>query len=105
MNDLSEFRQVAALFFTVMATARLTRLVVFDKYPPVAWLRIQWDNLTDKSPWNLLLKCGYCFAPWVALVVGGAGYFSEWHWVWWMITGWLTVAYLGAIVTAYDGDD
>lgn len=109
---MNQFEQVAAFVILVLATARITRLVVFDHYPPVVWLRITWDRFTGNSPWNLLLHCAYCLAPWIALVVGLLGCWSlgidfsalASNW-WWSVGTWLAASYLAAIVVAYDGDD
>lgn len=89
----------------VGATARLTRLIAFDAYPPAAWLRIKWDNATGKSEWNTLLHCGYCLAPWIGAGILAWGYFTDYQTAWWLFCSWLSLAYAAAIVTAYDGDD
>ena len=109
---MNHFEQVLALIVWTIASARITRLVIFDHYPPMVWLRITWDRYTGNSSWNLLLHCGYCLAPWVALVAGALGCWSlgiEFstlvdHW-WLAVCVWLSVAYLAAITVAYDGED
>lgn len=102
---MSDFQWVAAAVISVIASARLTRLVVWDKFPPSVWVRTKWDALTNDGSWSALAHCGYCFGMWAALFTVGTGYLSNWHEVWWVFNGWLAVSYLAATYVAYDGDD
>jgi hypothetical protein len=101
---MDNFHWVAAAVLTVLATARITRLIVWDTYPPSVWLRIQWDKHTNDS-WGELVHCGYCAGVYVAAAVVLSGWLSDWHTAWWIVTGVLSAAYLGAITMAYDGDE
>ena len=107
---MTEFEWVAASLIAVVSAARINRLVVWDSYPPSAWLRSKWDALTHDGDWSVLAHCGYCFGMYAALVVVG------WlvadlklgdgvHWSWWAFNGWLAASYVAAIVMAYDGED
>lgn len=67
---------LAAFVLAVLAAGRITRLVIYDAYPPSAWLRAKWDDLTDTPgkrtslhSWNRLLHCPWCFLPWVFLLI------------------------------------
>ena len=102
---MTDFEWVAAAIVAVISSARITRLVTWDHYPPSVWLRTKWDTLTNDGPWSLLAHCGYCFGLWAAAFVVGWGYLSNFHWTWWLFNGWLAVGYLAAIVMAFDGDD
>lgn len=102
---MSTFAWVAAFVLSVVASARITRLVVFDHWPPAVWFRMKWDQWTNDGPWSFLVHCGYCFNVWAALAVVGSGWLSDWHTAWWLVTGWLSVSYLGAVFVAFDGDD
>jgi hypothetical protein len=107
---MTDFEWVAAFVLATVSSARITRLVTWDAYPPVAWLRVKWDARTENSDWNLLLHCGYCFSLYVVLLVMGTAWLSihltgDIHLAWWLVTGWLTISYLAAICMAYDGDD
>jgi hypothetical protein len=102
---MSEFAWVAAFVFAIGATARITRLFTWDKYPPMVWLRMKWDDLTNDGPWALLMHCGYCFGMWAGAVVVASGYLSDFHTAWWLVCGWLTISYFGATYMAHDGDD
>lgn len=95
-------------FVLIFGSARLTRLLIFDVYPPAAWLRTKWDDKTHQSDWNNLMHCAYCLAPWIVLVNGLLGwwaYETGWATLWACINFWLASAYLAAMAVAYDGDD
>lgn len=101
---MSEFEWVAAAIIAVMSTARITRLLVVDKFPPIKWVRDKYEIKTDGSDWQLLALCGYCMGFWVALLVVGTGYLSGFHTAWWWVNAVFAVAYAGSIVMAFDGD-
>lgn len=96
---------VFAVLVSVLSAARIVRFVAFDHYPPIVWVRAQWDALTGESGWNLLGHCAYCLAPYTSLGVLLWGYFTDFNLVWWGVNIWLAVSYVAAIVVAYDGDD
>lgn len=107
---MSEFEYVAYFLIGAIATARLTRLVVFDVYPPAVWLRIKWDDHTSGSAWNDLLHCGYCLAPYIAAIDLAVGTFllpegGVLAGLWIIPNIWLAMSYLASILVAYDGDD
>ena len=86
----------------MLATARLTRLITADEYPPSAWLRTKWDALTRDGKWSLLVHCHWCASPYVAAVVLATGELSDYHYVWWLICGWLAGSYVAAMVVERD---
>lgn len=102
---MSEFHWVAVAIVSVLSSARITRLITVDSFPPSARVRIWWDDLTNDGPWSMLVHCGYCFGLWAALLVVGSGYLSDWHTAWWLFNGWMSVGYAAAIVMANDGDE
>jgi hypothetical protein len=102
---MSTFAWVAVAILTIGSAARITRLITFDVYPPSVWLRTKWQNLTNDNSWTPLLTCPYCFAPYAAAGVLLWGYLSDFHEPWWWANGWLTAAYLAAILVRFDGDD
>lgn len=97
MNRVDLFLYLAAAVVGVLSTARLTRLLTLDSWPPVVWVRIKWQALTDDGPWSDLVTCPYCAAPWFALPVLLWGVLSDLHWSWWMFNGWLAAAYLASV--------
>lgn len=93
---------IAALIVGMFSAARLTRLIAQDAFPPSAWLRSKWDNLTEGSPWNILLHCHWCLAPWIVIPIGAWAWLSDFHISWWLFNGWLAVSYLVAIIVEHD---
>lgn len=102
---MSNFEWVAAAVLSVVTTARITRLIVWDSYPPSVWFRMKWDEVTKDSKWSELVHCGYCAGMYVAPVVVLSGWLSEWHTAWWVACSCFTAAYLGAVFMAFDGED
>lgn len=102
---MTDFQWVAIAIVSVVSAARITRLLTYDKFPPVVWLRIKYDTLTNDGPWSLLLHCGYCFGVWASAFVVGWGYLSDWDQWWWLFNGGMAAAYAAAIVVAFDGDE
>lgn len=110
----NEFYWVAVAVVTVVASARLTRLAVYDKFPPTAWIREKYLDATDGSNWQLLGLCGFCASFWVTLFVVLTGWLagvydpSNEAWIadeiWWAFTGTLSASYLAATYIANDGD-
>lgn len=112
----TEFYWVAVVATTIISVARITRLAVYDKFPPVSWLRDKYLDATDGSGWGLLALCGYCMSFWIALLVIAWGLWSEVYAapstyadapfaVWWIVNGVFAVSYLAATYIANDGDD
>lgn len=94
---------VAVTLVTVLATARVTKLLTEDSWPPAAWLRDRWWGLfAEDSAWRELFVCPFCMAPYVAAAVMAAGWFSDGNIVWWAVCGWLSVSYVAAMVVARD---
>jgi hypothetical protein len=118
MDSLSpEFYWVAVALVTVVSVARITRLLVADKFPPIKYLRDIYEERTDGTGWQWLALCGYCVAPWVTLVVLGtglwAGIYSQYtersydnvgFTIWWLFNAWWAISYLAAILMSNDGD-
>lgn len=105
----SDFQWLVIAAFTVVSTARISRLLVHDHWPPAVRIRNIWDALIPdkrgKATWNLLLHCHYCLTVWVAIGVVLWGYFTDWNLIWLLFNGTLTAAYGAAILVTYDGDD
>lgn len=115
---MTTFEWIAVAAIAVTSASRVTRLVTYDKYPPVVQLRIWWDRLTDVTPakrkpgnpwarenWNLGLHCGYCFSFWAMCAIIAWGYLTDWQTAWWLVNGALGGSYLAAIMMANDGED
>lgn len=109
----TEFYWVAVALVTVISASRLTRLLVFDKFPPIKWVRDKYEDKTDGSGWQWLALCGYCMSPWVTLFVVGWGLLSGVYGTdayldaapWWVFNGIFAASYLAAVFMAHDGDE
>lgn len=116
----TEFYWVAVAITIIISSARLTRALVHDAFPPTLWLRTKWGDLMDRSPrtepWANLMFCQWCASFWVTLFVVGAadlcGVFDGagitdsplWSMGWWILFGSLAASYLAAIFVTNDTD-
>lgn len=109
MTHMSIFLTVAAAIVGVLGTARLTRLISQDSFPPSAWFRAKWQKVTRHGEWSVLVTCPYCVS--VYLAFGNLAWFLiGYNWseplliAWWIVNGALATAYLAAMVVQYDGE-
>lgn len=98
---------LVAAFVAIVGVGRVNRLVTYDDYPPSAWFRQKWSDLTKGGAWGKIAFCIWCFSPYAAGIA--VGWFvlgmlvSPWILLaWWIFWGWLTVAYLASILTYFD---
>lgn len=103
MSD--EFYWIAVAAVTVVSSARITRLLTYDQFPPIAWLRDKYGEWTSGSDWQLLGFCAYCMSFWVTLAVVLAGWFSGFHEIWWLVNSAFAGSYLAAIFMVNDSDN
>ena len=105
---MTDFQWVAFAIIACLSSARITRLATHDAFPPIVWLRLKYDDLTNDGDWSLLVHCQYCFGVWAAAFVVGWAYLSGldgwWGEAWWWFNGFLSVAYMAAIMMSYDGE-
>lgn len=94
---------LAAVALLVIGSARITRLVTGDKFPPSIRLRIWWAGHTN-SMWQPLMECPWCFAPYVVAANMTAAWLSDLHPAWWIINGWLAASYAASWVVYHDED-
>lgn len=97
---------ITACVVGVLGSARITRLIVADSWPPVTWVKKHWDTWTAKTDrrqaWWVLPNCPWCLAPWVVLPDGFWAVLSHLHWSWWAFNGWLALSYLASMVVYHD---
>lgn len=97
---------IAALVAAIFGVGRLSRIAVYDDFPPAAKLRAFWDKVTDDGPWSKLAHCYWCSTPWImafALVWFVIALNVTWLMIaWFVFWGWLAVSYIATIVIAYD---
>lgn len=110
MGSMSTIYYIGMALAVIFASARITRNIVFDDFPPTAALRAWWDTKTAGNGWNSLLHCGYCAGFWIALpfTVLGAGLTFGWAifgtlvGLFWVICAWFAVGYLSGVIVASD---
>ena len=102
---MEEFYWIAIAVIAVFSSARFTRLLTFDKFPPIASVRNWYADRTDGSDWQVLAFCGYCMSVWVTTAVVLWGYYADWNTPWLLVNGISAASYGAAIVMANDGDD
>lgn len=95
-----------ALAAVVLGVGRLTRVITYDSYPPAMWLRSKWITLMKGNGWGKLADCFWCASPWVMAVALGWFFLTPLQpwllWSWWIFWGWLSLAYVAAIILARD---
>lgn len=96
---------IAAFVIGVIATARFTRLVVDDDFPPVAWIRDRFIVATGEGKWSDLVQCPFCFATWPGLINLIAAWASDLAWWWWIPNLWFAGIYLAAMIAVRDLPD
>lgn len=101
---MTPYREVVTAVIAVGAAARLTRLVVEDEYPPMVWIRMQWDRVTRDGGWSKLAHCGWCASPYMAALVLGVGYLLDWPTWWYAVTAWLAASYAAGWIVYHDED-
>jgi len=104
-NDFSVSEWFLILFVTTIATARMTRLVTQDTFPPMAMFREWWEvRFADKGDWVLLFLCHWCFGFWAAIFNIGLGLVSDTATWWWIINVMACVAYAASFAVHHDGE-
>jgi hypothetical protein len=99
---------IVAFLIGVLGTARVTRLIAEDDYPPALWLRELWIVKVCKgNAWSKLIECPFCLSPYIGAVNLGFAWLSingdsTLDWWWWIPNLWLAGAYLAASYVARD---
>lgn len=101
----------AAFFFGTITIARIVRMITWDDFPPMEWLRIKWDGLTGVDPneprntrlgWNKLIYCGYCVGLYVGIAVAAWGFLSGFAPAWWIFCSTVSASYVAAMILSRD---
>lgn len=97
---------VLSAIVAILGVARLTRVIVYDDFPPSVWWRITWAKITHDGPWNKLFNCWWCLSSWIALVCIVWFLLIDLHPVflysWWIVWGMLALGYAAAMVIVRD---
>lgn len=114
----TEFYWIAVAVVLIIGSARITRLLTFDHFPPIEKARNAYIDWTDKRAgtrgYGLLAYCPWCASPWITaanvLLGWWAGVFSfsreqsGGFTAWWIVNGIFAVAYLASIFMVNDTD-
>jgi hypothetical protein len=95
---------LAAVLVGALASARLTRLLTQDTWPPSVWVRTKWAEITDDGPWYDLVDCPWCAAPWITGANLAVALLTDLHEAWWIFNGWMAASMVVAWVTIKAGD-
>ena len=95
-----------AVLIGIVSTARMTRLITHDDFPPVEAVRNWWVRHTNDS-WGSLILCPFCLAPYLTavqitwfLLLWDEGWLFTWFWL--LPHAWWAVSYVVAIIVSYD---
>lgn len=105
-SSLLEFTVLAAVF--IVASARITRLIVADTFPPSVKLRIWYEDRASGG-WESLLSCPWCFGFWAVVANAGAGWAAHaiaspvWS-AWAILNGLLAASYVVSYLVFHDED-
>lgn len=109
MNWMQLLTIAAAVVVGVVGSARVTRLVVADAFPPIAHFRAWWANVTsdkdgNEGSWTVLFSCPWCAAPYIVAANMAWALLSDLHWSWWLFNGWMSAAYATSWIVFHDED-
>ncbi len=106
IND--RFLLVLAIITASIATARMTRLLVDDAWPPVKRFRERYVNRVGDE-WEPLFECPFCVSAYFALpqVIWFAAMVNwpDAWWLsvpWWIGNGWFALMYVAALINVRD---
>lgn len=102
------FILITSIVIGLLSVARTARLIGFDEYPPMEYLREKWNRKFGTEGWGKLIHCPFCSAPYLT-----AGMTLWWsitftsesdlaQLLWWLINGVWGLSYLASILVAYD---
>lgn len=95
---------LAAVLVGILASARLTRLLTEDSWPPSVWVRLKWGEITKDGPWADLVECPWCAAPWIVGINLALALVTDLHPAWWIFNGWMAASLAVSWVTIKAGD-
>lgn len=86
-----------------LSVGRTARLLIHDSLPPMVWLRTRiLARYKEDSEWATLWDCPFCMAPWLMVGMVTWAEVSNLNGWWWLINGAWGLAWIAAIIYAYD---
>lgn len=106
---MSDLHLLALFLIGTMAAARVTRLLVHDKLPPIERART-WLIAHSRNGWDLLWRCHWCMSFWAVLLIAGLWFALAavgWSVVWWIGCATTAAWYAAGMIVERDeaGDD
>jgi hypothetical protein len=98
---MTPFTMVAASLIGIVSVARTVRLLIYDEFPPVEWLRVRLIALLGDT-WGKVLTCPFCLAPYLATGLALWAWWSDLNTFWWVVNGVWAASYVAAVIVAYD---
>lgn len=98
---MTPFTMVAASLVGILSVARTARLLNWDDFPPVVWLRTRFVAYAGDT-WGKLALCSFCSTPYLAAGMALWAWWSDLNTVWWVVNGVWGGSYVAAIIVAYD---
>ena len=93
---------VAAATVGVVAAARATRLVTKDHWPPMAFVRRKYTEMTEGTEWSVLAECPFCVAPYIVAADLAWALRSDLGRKWWIANGWFAASYAASLIVVRD---
>lgn len=98
---------VVLVLVAILGAGRVTRVLVYDDYPPSRALRTFWINTIARGGgWAKLAECAWCAAPWVMAVLIGWFFLTPlapWIlWSFWIFWSWMALSYVTVMVYVRD---
>lgn len=95
-----------AIAVGVLGVGRLTRVIVYDDFPPSVWWRMLWGRWTGGTLWEKLFTCWWCLSFWLALICVVWFLLTDLNlivaYAWWIFWGALALGYVAAMVIERD---
>lgn len=104
---MSPAEWIAAVLVGVISVARTARLLIFDDFPPMVYLRARFLALfSEDNSWSKIAECPFCLSPYLSTGMFVWAYLAyshgDIHWTWWVVNGIWAGSYLAAILVVYD---
>lgn len=97
---------VLAILVGLLGVGRLTRVIVYDDFPPAVWWRIKWAEITHDGPWKKLFTCWWCLSFWVSLGCIAWFLLADLNvvilYAWWIFWGALALSYAATMIIVRD---
>lgn len=92
-----------ACIIGVLGSARATRLLVADGFPPIVSLRIWYADHVPQE-WGKLASCPWCMAPYVVAGDMAWALAGNLDIIWYVVNGWAAASYAAAYIVLKDED-